>query len=64
MVNGERKPLGQDTNHVHAGTRRLSLENPRQNARVGWINWGDGYGGEYPGYCGMRSRMDGKPPTK
>jgi hypothetical protein len=34
MINGERKPLGRDTNHVHVGTRRSSLENPRQNVRV------------------------------
>ena len=39
MVNGERKPLGQDTNHVHAGIRRSSLENPRQNARVDQLGW-------------------------
>jgi len=34
MINDERKPLGWDTNHVHTGTRRSSLENPRQKVWV------------------------------
>jgi len=43
MINDERKALGRDTNHVHAGTRQSSLENPRQNVQVdeiGWRLWG------------------------
>jgi hypothetical protein len=43
MINSERKPLSQYTNHVHANTYRSSLENLRQNVRIdeiGWRLWG------------------------